>query len=315
MRGSKPTFSLEKSRKPGDHDLKIAGVLLRIALPPSVRLRSPGKLYFSFKAKLADADKGPAIAIRLVEGSFPSLEGLEKRFDTNESWSMFEDKRHQWITFHPAQRAEPHWVARFDRRVSRVTVFCKARPAKTPKGRPVLDLPVSYPLDQLLLMYFFARRKGLLTHAAGITRGGKAFIFPGASGAGKSTFSDLLARAGAGKMLSDERVIVREIKGKMIAFGTPWAGTAGIARAGSAPLAGIFFLKHGKSNRIQKLDPVAAADRLLPMASVPWYDLDATMPIIAFAKRVTAKIPCYEFNFTPSPAAVDHFRKFLTTAS
>jgi hypothetical protein len=112
-------------------------------------------------------------------------------------------------------------------------------------------------------------------------------------------------------MLSDERMIVREIKGEMNAFGTPWAGTAGIARSGSAPLAGIFFLKHGKSNRIEKLDAAAAADRLLPLASIPWYDPDTAAPIITFAKRIFAVVPAWEFSFTPDRSAIDHFRKSI----
>ncbi len=173
----------------------------------------------------------------------------------------------------------------------------------------MVSLPLVYPLDQLLLMYFLARRKGILTHAAGIARRGKAFIFPGVSGAGKSTFSGLLLQAGTGKMLSDERIIVREIDGVMQAFGTPWAGTAGIACNASAPLAGIFFLKHGKSNRIEKLDAGAAADRLLPMASIPWYDPDTMAPIVAFAKRLAARVPAYEMSFTPDRSAIDLFLK------
>jgi hypothetical protein len=106
-------------------------------------------------------------------------------------------------------------------------------------------------------------------------------------------------------------MIVREIKGGMVAFGTPWAGTAGIARAGCAPLAGIFFLKHGKNNRMEKLDAAAAADRLLPMASVPWYDPDTAAPIIAFAKRLMARVPAYEMRFMPDGSAIDFFRDFL----
>jgi hypothetical protein len=172
-------------------------------------------------------------------------------------------------------------------------------------------LPFGYPFDQLLMMHYLARRRGLLAHAAGMVHRGRAYLFAGASGAGKSTFSELLVQARLGRVLSDERMIVRQVKGEMIAFGTPWAGTAGIARDGSAPLAGIFFLRHGKENRIEGLDAGAAADRLLPMASIPWYDPDAAAPIIAFAKRLFARVPAWEFRFTPDFAAVGLMRSFL----
>ena len=172
-----------------------------------------------------------------------------------------------------------------------------------------------YPLDQLLLMHFLARRRGILTHAAGVVENGRSFIFTGASGAGKSTFSELLALAGTGKLLSDERMIVREMAGAMRAFGTPWAGTAGIARNGDAPLAGIFFLKHAPGNRIEKLAPGDALDRLLPLLSIPWYDPDTLSRIIAFAKRLAAKVPAYELGFTPDRSAADFFWRFQKTVS
>jgi hypothetical protein len=91
------------------------------------------------------------------------------------------------------------------------------------------------------------------------------------------------------------------------------AGTDGIARAGSAPLAGIFFLRHGRSNRMERLDPVPAADRMLPMISVPWYEPDSAAHIIAFAKRLAAKVPVYEMTFSPDRSAIDFFWKFIKT--
>lgn len=227
---------------------------------------------------------------------------MKKIFDTRESWSLYADEKRFWAVYQPPLQAAPFWVAGFDRRASRVDFHSPAADG------PVH--PVAYPLDQLLLMHYFAGRKGLLTHAAGWVHGGKAHLFAGASGAGKSTISELLAAAETGKMLSDERMIVREIRGKMTAFGTPWAGTAGIARSGQAPLAGIFFLKHGKTNRIEKLEPAAAADRLLPMISIPWYDADVAAPVIAFARRVCAAVPCHEYSFTPGRAAVDFIAEF-----
>ena len=84
---------------------------------------------------------------------------------------------------------------------------------------------------------------------------------------------------------------------------------------GNAPLAGLFFLKHGKTNRIEKLDTVAAADQLLPVISIPWYDPDITASIIAFAKDLAATIPAYEMSFTPDKSAVDSFRSFIEKKS
>jgi hypothetical protein len=114
MAGTKKTACLE---------LRIAGVTLCIACPPNVRLHIPNRLYRSFKGKAAEKGIGFVLPVRLVTGGFPSLAGLKKKFDTGESWSLFQDAGYYWITFHPARWAEPLWVARFDRQVSRVTVI------------------------------------------------------------------------------------------------------------------------------------------------------------------------------------------------
>ena len=287
--------------------MRIAGVPIIVLNPPRQGLKIFNSLYRRFVNGDQADDSGPAIAIEMKQSPPPALAGMQKIFDTRESWALYNDGRRLWAVYHPPRYASPFWVAGFDCRASRVDYFGA--------GSCESSHPVGYPLDQLLLMYFLARRKGILTHAAGLVLKRKAFIFAGASGAGKSTLSELLVRAKIGEMLSDERMIVRQIAGRMITFGTPWAGTAGIARAGNAPLAAIFFLKHGESNRIEKLAVAAAADRLLPLASIPWYDPETAMPIIAFAKRIMAKVPAYEMSFTPDRSAIDFFRKIIKKAS
>jgi len=260
-------------------------------------------------------EESQTISVHLVLGRLPALERLEKIFDTNESWSLFRDDKYHWVSYHPALHPKPFWTARFARGTKIVTVFYQPQEAAVGKKRVEIGHPICYPLDQLLLMYFLAGRKGILTHAAGIVRKGQAFIFAGASGAGKSTFSQLLAEAKVGKLLSDERMIVREIDGIMQAFGTPWAGTAGSAHNGQAPLAGIFILQHGPDNHIEKIGAGDALDKLLPMFSIPWYDPDTMPSIIAFAKRLVAKVPAYVMRFRPERSAADFFQRFIKNQS
>jgi hypothetical protein len=299
----------------GSWRLRIAGVRLAVSSEQAIRLRIGNPLYRPFVAGAVAGRENPMIGIRLVLGPLPSLQGLEKIYDTRESWFMCRDKKHFWIAMAPPRHSEPFWIARFDRRVTRVIVYLPSVSPAPGKRMAELELPVVYPLDQLLLMYFLARRQGVLTHAAGVVRGGKAMIFAGASGAGKSTFSELLTAAKIGKLLSDERVIVREIDGVMQAFGTPWSGTAGIARNANAPLAGIYFLKHGQNNHIEKLASGAALDKLLPMLSIPWYDPDTMSRIIAFAKHLLGKVPAFEMSFKPDRSAVDFFWQFIKKTS
>ncbi len=295
-------------------DLQIGGVRLVVSANTALRPRVSNPLYIPFLAKPAKAEGDLLLKIRWLIGSLPRLRGMAKIYDTEHSWSMYRHEGYFWLRLAAQPQADPFLVARFDPRLDDATVY-SGMPRLEDKNNVALAHPVCLPLDQVLLMHFLAWRRGFLLHAAGLVVQQKAFLFTGSSGAGKSTISRLLAESKKGKPLSDERVIVREIENVFHAFGTPWAGTEEISGNCQAPLAGIFFLKHGKGNHIERLDACTAGDRMLSLASIPWYDPDAAAAIIAFSKQVVAAVPCYEFSFTPDPSAVDFFCKFQKSAS
>ncbi len=91
-------------------------------------------------------------------------------------------------------------------------------------SRPgVLVFSCLIPLDQLLFLAPLAHTNGLLLHASGAVIDGKAFVFAGHSGDGKTTLSRLLAAEGL-ELLSDERIALRREGESFRAYGTPWPG-------------------------------------------------------------------------------------------
>jgi len=122
-----------------------------------------------------------------------------------------------------------------------------------------------YALDSLLRMYMswaLLARDGFLLHAASIVRNGKAYIFVGRSGAGKSTVASLSPR---GSVLTDEISLLRLTNGAWHAFGTPfWGEFKADGQNTSAPIAGIFRLIQAQENRIEPLRPSELLRTLLP---------------------------------------------------
>jgi hypothetical protein len=116
-----------------------------------------------------------------------------------------------------------------------------------------------YSIDAVLRIVHtlvLARQGGFLLHSASAIRNGKAFLFAGISGAGKTTISRL-APADA-TLLTDEISYVRKRDDRYIAFGTPFTGE--LAKLGenvSAPIAALYLLAQGPSNRIE---PVAEGE-------------------------------------------------------
>jgi hypothetical protein len=271
--------------------LEIARVLFGISADASIAFQNCDPLYRTFIRSGARSRRPPDIRLRPVPGPFPDLGALPVLFDTGESWSLRADRNIRWLTLHPERHPRPLWAARFDRRAARARLY----------GDP---WPFGYPLDQLLLMHFLAdRRDGILAHAAGLLREGGAAIFAGTSGAGKSTLARLFEAEAPGCMLSDERTVIRRGGRGFKAYGTPWSGTAAIARNGSAPLSAVFFLKHGRSNRLRPLDRREALDRLLPACSVPWFDAELASNVIEVCEDFVAAVPAYEFCFKPDASA------------
>jgi hypothetical protein len=122
-----------------------------------------------------------------------------------------------------------------------------------------------YALDSLLRMYLswvLLTQDGFLLHAASVTRNGKAYIFVGRSGAGKSTVASLSPR---GTVLTDEISLLKRVNGEWRAFGTPFWGEFKADGANtSAPVAGIFRLIQARENRIEPLRPADLLKALLP---------------------------------------------------
>jgi hypothetical protein len=116
-----------------------------------------------------------------------------------------------------------------------------------------------YSIDAVLRIthtLVLAKQGGFLLHSASAIRNGKAFLFAGVSGAGKTTISRL-APADA-TLLTDEISYVRRVGEDYVAFGTPFTGElAKLGENTSAPVAALYLLAQGPENRI---DPVTAAD-------------------------------------------------------
>jgi hypothetical protein len=155
-------------------------------------------------------------------------------------------------------------------------------------------------------MNHLATRGGVICHSAAVVIEGKALLFPGVSGAGKSTMCRMFVNEGLGdRLLSDDRVILR-VTGDggvqphaVTAWGTPWHGDALIARNESAPLAAVLFLVQAPTNGLRPIPPGAAMRRLMPLISSPWYDPERLPPVLETCGRIVETVSCYELDFTP----------------
>ena len=164
-------------------------------------------------------------------------------------------------------------------------------------AHPGFQLP--YPLHQLLFLAPLAHQSGFLLHASGAVIDGRAFVFAGHSGDGKTTLSRLLAAEGL-ELLSDERIALRREGAAFRAYGTPWPGEGEIVSSASYPLGGVFILKKADRHCIREGRPSLLAAELLSRAIVPYYFHHETHAILGLIHDVAAAVPLRELEFSLS---------------
>ena len=158
-----------------------------------------------------------------------------------------------------------------------------------------------YSIDAVLRILHtlvLAKQGGFLLHSASAIRNGKAFLFAGVSGAGKTTISRLVPEDAT--LLTDEISYVRKQDEGYVAFGTPFTGElAKLGENTSAPVATLYLLAQGPENRVEPV-PVADAGRGL-LANMLFFAEDQEMVHDAFqaACDFVRRVPVYRLTFVP----------------
>ena len=113
----------------------------------------------------------------------------------------------------------------------------------------------------LMMLYTFITTNKLtvLFHSSVVSYQGKAYMFLGKSGTGKSTHSQLWLKHIEGtELVNDDNPVVRIIDGVARVYGSPWSGKTPCYRNVDYPIGGIVKLKQAPHNEIRRLKPVEA---------------------------------------------------------
>lgn len=302
---------------PGTHFLQIARltVALRCDDPSIVWHWDPAVRRFLTSPATTDVD----LTVRAVE-RIPRAEG-EVVFDSGSVWRLLRvggrtsrppgggrDVRppdgDAWLIECSSELidAEPYKAARFNEDFTRGEILL------APAALPLHVSPLDYPLDELLIANLLGHGRGVELHACGvIDRDGRGHVFAGVSGAGKTTNARFWEST-ASAVVSDDRVIVRELDGELWMFGTPWHGEADLASPEGARIAGVYLIVQAEANSIHELEHATAVARLLSCSFPPFYDADAMDYTVGLLDRLAQRVPVRELRFTPDASVVELVR-------
>jgi hypothetical protein len=151
---------------------------------------------------------------------------------------------------------------------------------------------------RILHSLILAEEGGFLIHAASAVRNGRAFVFAGVSGAGKTTISRLAPSDVA--VLTDEISYVRPGLRGYEAFGTPFAGE--LARIGAnlrAKLEAVYLLVQGPENMIEPVSEPEALQAFLRNVLFFAHDRALVEKVFQNAFDFINQVPVYRLTFVP----------------
>ncbi|MBO6031261.1 MAG: hypothetical protein J6V97_07055 [Prevotella sp.] len=129
--------------------------------------------------------------------------------------------------------------------------------------------------NALMVMYALstAHQQTALFHSSVVSHQGKAYMFLGVSGTGKSTHSSLWLKHIEGtELMNDDNPVVRILDdGSIRVYGSPWSGKTPCYRNVSYPLGAIVNLSQAPENRIRRLKPIEAyAALMMSISGMRW---------------------------------------------
>ncbi|HNR27757.1 MAG TPA: hypothetical protein PLR34_09320 [Bacteroidales bacterium] len=156
-------------------------------------------------------------------------------------------------------------------------------------------------------------RQTIKVHASVIELNGKALVFLGKSGAGKSTHSRLWLQHIPGcTLLNDDEPILRIFEdGAVRVYGAPWSGSTPCYRNDWAEVAAIVHLHQSPDNKLSRMTPLEGLSSLFKSTALLRSDRENKDKVLDVVTGVVERIPVYRLACRPDHEAVLLSRSLL----
>lgn len=152
--------------------------------------------------------------------------------------------------------------------------------------------------------YKLLKYGGLYIHSSAVELGGRAYLFSGPCGTGKSTHTRMWQKVFDGaSVFNDDKPALRKLDGKWYAYGTPFCGKDHININTKVQLAGICFLKQADHNSIRRLSAPEAVKNIFTQTFYKFENPKCLEQMVRLVEDIVKTIPIFELENLPNEAA------------
>ena len=157
---------------------------------------------------------------------------------------------------------------------------------------------------------YLAQKKGYYAvHSASILYKGKAWLFSGHSGMGKSTHTAMWHEQLGVPYLNGDLNLIGRKDGKMVVCGIPWCGTSEIYTTGDYELGGIVLLGRDTKDRVEPLTMYEKIMRVMQRMISPVWKEELLEKNLQSAKEIAKEVPVLHLFCTKEISAVETIKK------
>ncbi len=160
--------------------------------------------------------------------------------------------------------------------------------------------------NAVMVMYALAtaNSRTALFHSSVVSYRGRAYMFLGHSGTGKSTHSSLWLKHIEGtELVNDDNPVVRIEQGEVRCYGSPWSGKTPCYRNVSYPVGAIVKLSQAPHNEIERLKGIKAYAAVMPSISGKRWDKRLAEGLHETENLLAQLTPIYHLDCLPDEAA------------
>ena len=173
---------------------------------------------------------------------------------------------------------------------------------------------IAVPLNQSF-RYRTTYCRGIMMHASAVICNGKAILFTGVSGAGKSTQANLWKEYAGTEVLNFDQVLIFMHRDSVMVCGTPWAGKENVYKSGTYPLHAVVLVEKAKENRVAELPKGEAFSKIYLSNYLYPLNEDIENRYCDSISRLVSRVPVFELKCTVTREAVDQLYKKLFNCS